>query len=142
MSAVVSTSTGRSYGGKRVCSAWGVNVTRSTFYAAPPEAEPARRGPAPQVCDEELHAMIVDDLERSPFIGEGHRMVWARLRVAGVRVSRRRVLRLMREHNLLSPRRVRQGEGVSHDGRITTDAVGYKYSIMPLRTAIASTASA
>lgn len=44
MSAVVSTSTGRSYGGKRVCSAWGVNVTRSTFYAAPPEAEPARRG--------------------------------------------------------------------------------------------------
>lgn len=68
MSAVVSTSTGRSYGGKRVCSAWGVNVTRSTFYAAPPEAEPARRGPAPQVCDEELHAMIVDDLERSPFI--------------------------------------------------------------------------
>jgi transposase InsO family protein len=66
--------------------------------------------------------MIADDLERSPFSGEGHRPVWARLRVSGVRVSRRRVLRLMREHGLLSPHRVRQGEGISHEGRITTDA--------------------
>jgi len=52
----------------------------------------------------------------------GHRKVWARLRICGVRTSRRRVLRLMREHGLLSPRRVRQGKGISHDGRITTDA--------------------
>ena len=74
------------------------------------------------MCDEELHALIVDDLDRSPFTGEGHRMVWARLRVSGVRVSRRRVLRLMREHGLMSPRRVRQGEGLAHDGKITTDA--------------------
>ena len=37
--------------------------------------------------------MIADDLDRSPFIGEGHRPVRARLRIAGVRVSRRRVLR-------------------------------------------------
>ncbi len=120
MSAAISVSTNRAYGVKRVCAVWG--VARSTFYAAPAEAEPARRGPVPAVCDEELHAMIVDDLERSPFIGEGHRPVWARLRIAGVRVSRRRVLRLMREHNLLSPRRVRTGAGVNHDGTITTDA--------------------
>ena len=66
--------------------------------------------------------MIADDLEHSPFTGEGHRPVWARLRIAGVRVSRRRVLRLMREHNLLSPHRVRTGAGASHDGTITTDA--------------------
>src|SRR3954471_21814636 len=37
----------------------------------------------------------------SPFHGEGHRKVWARLRLAGVRTSKRRVLRLMREHGLL-----------------------------------------
>jgi len=49
-------------------------------------------------------------------------MVWARLRISGVRTSRRRVLRLMREHGLLSPRRARQGKGVSHEGTITTDA--------------------
>lgn len=119
MSAATSISTGRPYGVRRVCSILG--VARSTFYATPPETEPARRGPAPQVCDEELHAMIEDDLDRSPFTGEGHRPVWARLRVSGVRVSRRRVLRLMREHGLLSPRRVRQGAGSSHDGTITTD---------------------
>ena len=108
------------YGVRRVCSVWG--VARSTFYAAPPGAEPARRGPAPTVCDEELHALIEDDLACSPFCGEGHRKVWARLRISGVRTSRRRVLRLMREHGLLSPRRVRQGNGISHEGRITTDA--------------------
>lgn len=67
--------------------------------------------------------MIIDDLERPPFIGEGHRMVWERLRVTDVRASRRRVLRLMREHDLLPPRRVRQGDGVGHDGRThLTDA--------------------
>jgi hypothetical protein len=32
--------------------------------------------------------------EASPFHGEGHRKIWARLRVAGVRTSKRRVLRL------------------------------------------------
>jgi len=112
--------TGRPYGVRRVCAAWG--VARSTFYAAPFEAEPARRGPAPAVCDEALYALIADDLECSPFSGEGHRMVWARLRIGGVRVSRRRVLRLMREHNLLSPRRARQGKGRSHEGTITTAA--------------------
>lgn len=120
MSAAISIAAGRPYGVKRVCETWG--VARSTFYAAPVEAEPARRGPAPLVSDEELFAMIEDDLERSPFTGEGHRPVWARLRVAGVRTSRGRVLRLMREHNLLSPRRTRAGEGASHDGTITTDA--------------------
>ena len=105
-----------------MCAVWG--VARSTFYAAPPQAEAARRGPAPEVPDEELHALIEDDLACSPFCGEGHRKVWARLRVCGVRTSRRRVLRLMREHGLLSPRRVRQGKGISHEGRITTDAPG------------------
>lgn len=75
----------------------------------------------PAVCDEELYALIADDLECSPFTSEGHRPVWARLRVGGVRTSRRRVLRLMREHGLLSPRRVRRGKGLSHEGTITTD---------------------
>jgi hypothetical protein len=34
-------------------------------------------------------------LAASPFHGEGHRKVWARLRVAGVRTSKQRVLRLI-----------------------------------------------
>ena len=42
-------------------------------------------------------------LTDSPFHGEGYRKIWARLRFAGIRTSRRRVLRLMREHGLLAP---------------------------------------
>jgi len=38
--------------------------------------------------------MIADDLAGSPFCGEGHRKARARLRVAGMRVSRRRVARV------------------------------------------------
>jgi transposase InsO family protein len=43
-------------------------------------------------------------LAGSPFHGEGRRKLWARLRIAGVRTSKRRVLWLMREHGLLAPR--------------------------------------
>ena len=51
---------------------------------------------------------IEADLEASPWEGEGHRKVWARLRVCrGIRVSRKRVLRVMRENDLLSPHRCR-----------------------------------
>ena len=60
--------------------------------------------------------------EASPFTGEGHRKVWARLRIQrDIRVSRARVLRLMRENALLSPHRRPQGTPNLHDGSITTD---------------------
>jgi transposase InsO family protein len=63
-------------------------------------------------------------LTAGPFHGEGHRKLWARLRFAGIRTSRRRVLRLTREHGLLAHRRVGAPHGSkAHDGRITTDRV-------------------
>jgi transposase InsO family protein len=63
-------------------------------------------------------------LSGSPFHGEGHRKVWARLRMAGVRTSKRRVLRLMREHGLLAPSRVGASRGPrTHDGTIIPDRV-------------------
>ena len=63
-------------------------------------------------------------LAASPFHGEGHRKVWARLRVGGVRTSKRRVLRLMREHDLLAPSRVGSPRGPrNHDGTIIPDRV-------------------
>lgn len=126
MSTTVSPATGRSYGVERVCGIW--EVPRSSFYAsrvANDEAgpTPARRGPKPKISDEDLLAAITDDLATSPFIGEGHRKVWARLRVRdGIRVAANRVLRLMRRHNLLSPHRGRRGEPNVHDGKIITDA--------------------
>ena len=59
----------------------------------------------------------------SPWEGEGYRKVWARLRVCrDIRVARKRVLRLMRENNLLSPHRCRRRGGNPHDGEIITHA--------------------
>ena len=128
MSRTVSTATGTSYGVKRVCLVW--DQARSTFYArkqgtaGPTEGQlPAKRGPKPEISDEELLKLIRTDLAESPFQGEGHRKVWMRLRyVKKIRVGCKRVLRIMRENNLLSPHRVRQGEEKTHDGTITTDA--------------------
>ena len=66
---------------------------------------------------------IEADLETSPWEGEGYRKVWARLRVCrDIRVARKRVLRLMRENNLLSPHRCRRRGGNPHDGEIITHA--------------------
>lgn len=127
MSAATSPATGRSYGVERVCSAWG--VPRSSHYArqtaANDQAKPAptRRGPRPTISDEALLAAIKADLATSPFVGEGHRKVWARLRThLGIRVAANRVLRLMRQNKLLSPRRGRQAPPNPNDGKIITDA--------------------
>jgi putative transposase len=129
MAEAISPTTGRRYGVVRVCRAW--EVARSSFYAARrPEAEAAtaavvsaRRGPKPAVSDRALLAAIRADLARSPWTGEGHRKVWARLRAMdGIRVSRKRVLRLMREHALLSPHRARRRTDTVHDRHIITEA--------------------
>ncbi len=129
MAGAISPATGRRYGVARVCRTW--EVARSSFYAARrPEAEAAtaavmaaRRGPKPAVFDQALLAAIRADLARSPWTGEGHRKVWARLRALdGIRVSRKRVLRLMREHALLSPHRARTRPGTPHGRHIVTAA--------------------
>ncbi len=126
MSAATSPGTGLAYGLRRVCAAWG--MARSSFYAMTSgqhaEQPPAkRRGPKPAISDQALLVAIEADLEASPREGEGYRKVWARLRVCrDIRVARKRVLRLMRENNLLSPHRCRRRGGNPHDGEIITHA--------------------
>ena len=127
MAAATSPSTGRTYGVRRVCAAW--RVARSSFYDArrqqerPPQSPAGRRGPKPVLTDAELLADIRRDLDRSPWTGEGHRKVWARLRVIDdIRVSRARVLRVMGENHLLSPHRRPPRPANDHDGSIITDA--------------------
>jgi putative transposase len=123
MSRSTSPATGKRYGVKRACEILG--WPRSSFYSSRiKKTKPGRkRGPKPTWSDRELMDFINHDLTRSPFEGEGHRKVWARLRVIdGVRVSRKRVLRIMRENDLLSPYRSRQGQADEHQGTIITDA--------------------
>jgi len=128
MATQTSPTTGQRYGVSRVCQIWG--LARSSFYAArqqkaavTPPAPRQRPGPKPAITDEALLAAIHADLERSPWTGEGHRKVWARLRVIDtIRVSRKRVLRLMGENTLLSPHRARTRTAMAHDGHIITQA--------------------
>jgi transposase InsO family protein len=129
MATAISPNTSRRYGVARVCQVW--DLPRSSFYAArqrqadtaAPPAPARRRGPKPMVSDEALLAAIRADLARSPWTGEGHRKVWARLRaIDAIRVARKRVLRLMREHSLLSPHRARTRAEMTHDRHIITTA--------------------
>jgi hypothetical protein len=50
--------------------------------------------------DAALVEAIRQTLAESPFHGEGYRKVWARLRHAGLRTSKERVRRVMRENGL------------------------------------------
>ncbi len=83
MSRTISSGIGKPYGLERVCRVLG--FPRSTIYAAraressnvvPLVAQ--RRGPKPKMPDADLLNAIRADLAASPFIGEGHRKVWAR----------------------------------------------------------------
>ena len=130
MSQTVSPSTGRGYGRRRTCQA--LAVPRSTLYAARARAQQAlpqqKRGPKTAWSDAELTDHIRDILARAPFVGEGYRKVWARLRLAGIRTSKGRVLRLLRTAGLLAPTRVGRPHGPkAHDGTIIPerpDAMG------------------
>jgi putative transposase len=125
MSRHVSPSTNRSYGVLQVTRVWG--AARATLYRHRRGDEPAaerRPGPVGPMPDEALVEAIRALLAAGPFHGEGYRKVWARLRFTGVRTAKRRVLRLMRQHDLLAPGRVGRPHGPrAHDGTIRTTRV-------------------
>jgi putative transposase len=125
MSRRVPPSTDRAYGLQRVARVWG--ASRATIYRHRRRSDdtPRRRpGPVGAMADEALVEAIRKLLTDSPFHGEGHRKLWARLRFAGIRTSRRRVLRLTREHGLLAYQRAGRPHGSkAHDGTITTERV-------------------
>lgn len=124
MSCTISPSSNQPYGVAMVLET--LEIPRSTYYAfrkrqRQPERVLAKRGPKTDYSDADLTGLIRQVLAESVFVGEGYRKVWARLRFKGVRTSKARVLRLMRESALLSPVRAMRVLGPrSHDGSITT----------------------
>jgi len=119
MSRTVSPSGAKPYGLARVCRVW--RAARSTVYrhrAPPREAPPRRPSPVGPMPGAALVAAIRAALAASPFHGEGHRKAWARLRHAGVRTSKRRVLRLMGTHDLLAPSRAGRLRRCREPGRL------------------------
>ena len=65
--------------------------------------------------DHELLVAIRREIAESPFVGEGHKKITARLRLRGICTSRKRVLRLMREAGLLAPTpKVRKRAAAAH----------------------------
>jgi transposase InsO family protein len=107
----------------RVITVW--QLARSSFYAARQRQQhprvAAKRGPR-RLSDEDLASEIRRVLDDSVFSGEGYRKVWARLRHKGIRVWKERVLRIMREHHLLSPNRQPEPRpSHPHEGRIVAD---------------------
>jgi hypothetical protein len=118
MSRESSPGAGNRRGLQRVCRV--LEVRPSTIYARQARASvmalpSKRRGPKPTVSDDALLEAIRADLAASPFLDEGHPKVWARLPILReIRVSRRGVLRPIREHHLLSPHRARQRPAQAH----------------------------
>jgi putative transposase len=125
MSQQVSPSIGRAYGLSQVTRVW--RVSRATLYRhRRPSGTTDRKKPGPlgAMPDDDLVVEVRRLIQGSPFHGEGHRKLWARLRFAGIRTSRRRVLRLMRQHGLLAHQRRGAPRGSkAHDGTITTERV-------------------
>lgn len=84
MSRALSPSVSARYGLARVCRV--LEVPRSTVYATKTRRTAGRlaqrRGPTPRWSDAALLEQIQEVLAAAPFVGEGHRKVWARARVA------------------------------------------------------------
>jgi putative transposase len=123
VSRTLSPSSKKPYGVARVIAIWG--LARSSYYAARERQQtprpPGKRGPQ-RLSDADLVTEIRQVLEESVFHAEGYRKVWARLRHKNVRVWKERVLRVMRENQLLSPSRQAVARPDNpHDGTIVTD---------------------
>ena len=125
MSRTTLPSTQKPYCLVRVCQVWRLPRSTLDWQRRPQGRQPTKRpGPVGPCADHDLVPHLKATLAATPFHGEGYRKVWARLRYAGIRTSKRRVLRLMREHQLLAPQRRGRRPGPRvHDGTITTTRV-------------------
>src|SRR6266478_1622666 len=134
MRRAVSPGTGRRYPLTMICAVF--RVPRSTVYLAMTAAPigpviQAKRGPKTPVSDSEIVTAIRAVLAATPFHGEGYRKIRARLAHRGFAIGGKRVLRLLRQHQLLAPRRLgppkwgSRARRYDHDGAAGRD-VGHR----------------
>ena len=125
MSTAVSPSVGRTYRLARVSHVWGIALATAYRRRQPLMKRPrSRPGPAGPTPDAELVAAIRPLLAENAFHGEGYRTIRTGLHFAGTPTSKRRILRLTREHGLHAPHRVGRPRGPrAHDGTIRTTRV-------------------
>lgn len=120
MSQQCSPRTNKLYGLKRVSKVGG--LSRSSFYYKPKtKAAMAKPGPEAAYDDAKLFKLIKKDLSASPFYGEGHRKVAFRLK-RRIKVSKHRVLKVMRDHNLLAPVHRGSRKRRTHNGKLAEAA--------------------
>ncbi len=123
MKARVSPSTRRRYPLTMISAVY--RIARSSVYAVTPSpacsVPPLKPGPKTRQSDDEIVTAIRTVLAATPFHGEGYRKIRARLAHRGFHCGGKRVLRLMRTHGLLAPRRLGPPNGdPAHAGTITT----------------------
>src|SRR5438309_11834070 len=134
MRRAVSPGTGQPYPLTMICAVF--RVPRSTVYPAMMAAPvapviQAKRGPKTPVSDSEIVTAIRAVLAATPFHGEGYRKIRARLAHRGFAIGGKRVLRLLRQHQLLAPRRLgppkwgSRARRYDHDGAAGRD-VGHR----------------
>jgi putative transposase len=107
---------------KSVCEMAGVALS-SVYFARKAldsaETSRPRRAAVGGYTDMQLVEQVRLVLAATAFLGDGYRKIWEKLRHRGVRASRARVLRLMREHRLRAPSHSGRVRGPrSHDGTI------------------------
>ncbi len=131
MSQAYSLSVKKPYGLALVCRIWG--MARSTYYAQSCRQHSERpsgnrRGPVGPLTDAQLVEEIRAVIQTSAFHSEGYRKVWARLRFKNIYTSKGRVLRLMRQTNLLAVHRKGRARGPKvHNGKIITERVDQRW---------------
>jgi len=85
------------------------------------KGQKARPGPRPAITDEQLLMAIRKEILEGLFLDEGVKKTWKRLQRRGIKASKERVNRIMRENNLLSVTRPKPERKVNeHTGTITT----------------------
>lgn len=116
-----SVSVQKAFGRRRICRHGG-KPRSSSYYKPQQGTERQRRGPKVRVSDNDVLREARRVLSERPFLGEGHRKLHAALRLEGITVGRDRLLRILRQNDLLAPYcQARQLGPRNHDGTIQTE---------------------